>query len=181
MRVIKNVTLKIKNYLQIMSSTNFLKFIAISLIAMTIIACNEGQNTAQNREKMVGEWESNSVLISIKSAHRTGGDSVVNIPDQAAWTKIMSLKPIHTLYRADHSYEATYRNLKDSIVALNLGIWRQPNDSTLQLIQQDPYPDTSIYSVRFLKDGAEFRRFQYDFDKDGSKDDEFFGIQRKIR
>ena len=93
----------------------------------------------------------------------------------------MSLKPIHTLYRADHSYEATYRNLKDSIVALNLGIWRQPNDSTLQLIQQDPYPDTSIYSVRFLKDGAEFRRFQYDFDKDGSKDDEFFGIQRKIR
>ena len=88
MRVIKNVTLKIKNYLQIMSSTNFLKFIAISLIAMTIIACNEGQNTAQNREKMVGEWESNSVLISIKSAHRTGGDSVVNIPSKPRGRKL---------------------------------------------------------------------------------------------
>ncbi len=149
-------------------------FVAILALSAAFTACN-------SRDKMKGEWESHSVLISIKSAHKTGGDSVVNIPDQESWRKIMNLKPIHTVYNPDHSYIATYRNLRDSIVAVNLGLWEMPTDSTLQLIQQDPFPDTSLYSIKFLKDGAEFRRVQYDFDKDGSKDDEFFGIQQKIK
>ncbi|MEY4926663.1 MAG: hypothetical protein RI894_1099 [Bacteroidota bacterium] len=156
--------------------------IAIALTAIT--ACTSEQPKAEEGaeapEKMVGEWELNSVLISIKTAHRTGGDSVINFPTPADWVKLMQQKPIHTVYRADHSYEATYRNLKDSIVALRLGVWAMPNDSSLQLFQQDPFPDTSYIDVRFLKDGAEFRRFRYDYDNDGNKDDEFFGIQRKI-
>ncbi len=149
-------------------------FIALFIALTAITACT-------SKEKMVGEWESNSVLISIKTAHRTGGDSVINFPSPSDWTKLTQLKPIHTVYHPDHSYEATYRNLKDSIVAVNLGIWNMPNDSTLLLIQQDPFPDTSQYDVKFLKDGAEFRRLRYDFDKDGSKEDEFFGIQRKLK
>ncbi len=156
-------------------------FGAVLAIIVAFTACDSTEKPNANNEKIAGEWESNSILISIKSAHRIGGDSVVNIPDQESWQKIMNLKPIHTVYSADHSYVATYRNLKDSIVAVNLGLWTMPSDSTLQLIQQDPFPDTSIYSVKFLKDGAEFRRIQYDFDKDGKKDDEFFGIQRKIK
>jgi hypothetical protein len=110
----------------------------------------------------------------------TGGDSLVNIPDQATYRMAMDQKPIHTTYKTDGSYTAVYRNTKDSILYMNLGQWTMLNDSSLQLIQIDPKPDTSVFGVQFLKDGAQFSRI-YDYDHDGAKDDLFLGVQQKIR
>lgn len=155
--------------------------ISVFLLFGMVVFVSSCANIDKNAEKMIGEWDSNSVFISIKSGHKTGGDSIINIPNYQIWEKMMQLKPIHTLYRADHSYEATFRNLKDSIVALNLGVWTMRNDTTLQLMQQEPYPDTMQYDIRFFEGGAELRRYQYDFDKDGDKDDSFFGTQRKVK
>ena len=168
--------------MQFISHFNYFKHkISVFFLFGTIFFASSCAKTDENTEKMIGEWDSNSVFISIKSAHQTGGDSIINIPTYEVWAKMMQLKPIHTQYRADHSYEATFRNLNDSIVALNLGVWTMRNDTTLQLIQQEPYPDTMEYDIRFFPNGAELRRFKYDFDKDGDKDDSFFGTQRKVK
>jgi hypothetical protein len=132
--------------------------------------------TTNTAPTMTGEWDSASILIRIKTMHGKAGDSIVSIPDQATYRKIMNQKPIHTTYSPDGSYKAVYRNTQDSILYINLGEWAMLNDSTLQLIQIDPRPDTSVFEVKFLESGAQFAR-KYDYDKDGAKDDVFMGLQ----
>jgi hypothetical protein len=156
----------------------------IFIVILSFFACQNNNNNGETAnqtatEKMVGEWDSYSVLIKVKSMKQTGGDSVVNIPNPAAFAQITGNKPIHTIYRADGSYTAEYRNLKDSILFVNLGEWKMLNDSILQLNQQDPFPETSEFGVRFMKDGAMFSRAAYDYDRDGAKDDSFLGMQTK--
>jgi hypothetical protein len=155
----------------------FTRTIGYAMFAATLLAACTAPDAAKT---MVGEWEAAAILIKIKSMHGTGGDSIVNIPDQATYTMAMNQKPIHTIYRPDGSYTAEYRNLKDSILYMNLGQWTMLNDSSLQLIQIDPKPDTAVFGVQFLKDGAQFSR-RYDYDHDGAKDDLFLGVQQKIR
>jgi hypothetical protein len=155
---------------------NFLRNICCAFVVLTCLwACG-----APEGKTMVGEWDSHAILIKIKSMHGKGGDSVVNIPSQEAYMKVMNQKPIHTTYNADGSYSAVYRNGKDSILYVNAGQWTMLNDSTLQLAQVEPKPDTSVFGVQFLKDGAQFSR-RYDYDHDGAKDDLFLGVQQKVK
>jgi hypothetical protein len=155
----------------------FFRNIGCLLLAFAFLtACN----APDSAKTMVGEWESAAILIKIKSMHGAGGDSLVNIPDQATYRMAMDQKPIHTTYKTDGSYTAVYRNTKDSILYMNLGQWAMLNESSLQLIQIDPKPDTSVFDVQYLKDGAQFSR-RYDYDHDGAKDDIFVGVQQKIK
>ena len=158
-----------------------MKLLLYSVVALFVAVFLVSCDTTKPRLTMVGEWESVSILIKVKSMRGVANaDSVVNIPDQAAYFKVMGEKPIHTTYKEDGSYSAIYRNGNDSILRVNLGQWKMLNDSTLQLVQIDPKPDTSVFGVQFLQDGAKFLR-SYDYDFDGQKDDVFFGIQQKVK
>ena len=133
-------------------------------------------------QKMQGEWESYSILIKIVSPHSVKGDSVINIPTPEIYERTTDQRPIRTNYNADGTYQSIYRMGKnDSIFYTPNGKWQMEHDTVLALYQIEPKPDTMRYFIRFLKDGAEFRRFDYDYDHDGSKDDAFYGLQRKLK
>ena len=153
----------------------------IIIAAAFFTAILYGCQTLPNTSRIVGTWDLYAILIQIKSAHGIAQhDSVIAIGNPTIWQQQMQQKPIRTVYSADGSYVSTYRNLRDSIVDVRLGQWRLEQDSILVLAQQDPLPLTLKYTVRFLKDGAEFRRFDYDFDADGQLDDSFLGVQHKL-
>jgi hypothetical protein len=150
----------------------------LAALPLAFLACQPSPTLS----RIVGTWDSYSILIQIKSAHGiVQHDSVIAIGNPAIWQAKMQQKPIRTVYSPDGNYVATYRNLRDSIVDIRLGKWTMQHDSILVLSQQDPVPMTTQYAVKFLKDGAEFRRFDYDFDEDGQNDDSFLGIQSKVQ
>ena len=165
-----------------------MRYLTLSLAAallLAAVACNNTPNTPASlldlppQARMVGEWQASSFTIKATSVNGKADSNVVVTVTPNDWEKKLGYQPIRTTYRADGSYEAVTRNTRDSIIATPNGKWRMMNDSTLELQQIDPHPDTMLYRVQFTALGATFSR-RYDYDKDGAKDDFFEGVQQRI-
>lgn len=95
------------------------------------------------------------------------------------WEALMNMKPIRTFFKADGTYNSEHRNLSDSIVYNPAGKWKITGDSLLMV---DTMPQAGVsykYKVIITDSIAEFFGVE-DFDRDGVKDDEYYGRQRRL-
>lgn len=92
------------------------------------------------------------------------------------WEAKLGMRPILTEFFPDHKYRREYRDLQDSLTQVNRGIWNLFGD-TLMLIEPGA---TYQYKLRLEGDFLRFETY-LDWDGDGVEDDEYTGMQKKIK
>ena len=151
------------------------------LLLLWITGCdnrkkNEQANT-QDGEKLIGEWNNLSMEITINSKNNGDSNEVFEV-DRPQWEQTLKIKPIRTFFRADSTWNSAHFNLKDSLVYNPSGKWWFENHKLI-MMQYFPSPDTTSYDLNIKSDTATFEG-NVDWDRDGKKDDVYFGRQIKV-
>lgn len=174
---------------------NILRFLFIVFVTFFYSSCVSGQKehqeeTAQQdmiaeeipedylselERAFIGEWQNVSMRIKVWSYNRSDTSFIVDI-NEDNWDLKMTVKPIITTVYEDGSYVSEFRNSFDSLIYKPEGTWIIDGDS---LIMED---HQAVYKYQIFIDGdlAEFKSI-VDWDGDGETDDEYFGVQRKMR
>ena len=129
------------------------------------------------REKLIGEWNNLSIKISMNSKNNSDSNELLEV-DRPVWEQTLKIKPIRTFFRADSSWNAAHYNLKDSLVYNPSGKWWFENDKLI-MMQYFPSLDTTAYDLDIKNDTATFEA-NVDWDRDGKKDDVYFGKQIRV-
>jgi hypothetical protein len=127
--------------------------------------------------RLTGVWDNLSLKIKMNSFNNTDSTRVFEV-DEKDWEQKMRIRPIRTIYRKDGSYNSEHRNLNDSIIYNPAGKWYILGDT---IFMTDTFPERGLtykYHVRIKGNIVEFTGVE-DCDRDGKKDDEYFGIQCK--
>ena len=122
------------------------------------------------KEALLGEWRNYSLNITIA---KETGDSIVTI-SQSDWENILQIKPVRTTFSNDSSFSSEYRNLSDSVIMINSGVWFIKNDSLVYMTRGKSF----VYDVEISGDTATFTGYT-DWDEDGEVDDLYDGKQIK--
>jgi hypothetical protein len=126
-------------------------------------------------KQLIGEWR--NVYLKLK-LNINDAKPVSMEADSSNWEARLQIKPIRTHFKADGSYYSEYRNLKDSVVRTASGTWALEAD-TLLMSQTKPSKSMLKLHLAINKDHAIFSGV-IDFNGDGKKDDDYFGIQKKF-
>lgn len=160
-----------------------MKLVIGLFIFFGIVACNaknkgieENQNTNLDIKTILpGTWEAIGFSVHVNSFHGTDSTFIMNV-EPGEWESKLQMRPIVTEYSADNRYRSLYRNLADSLVRTERGIWNVFGD-TLMLISPEA---TYQYEVIQKGETLEFRSL-LDWDGDGLEDDEYIGIQKIMK
>lgn len=128
-------------------------------------------------KKITGEWRNLYTKIVMRSYNNSDSIKVMEIREED-WEQVMKVKPIRTFFKEDGTYNSEHRNLNDSVVYHPAGRWCIEGDS---LFMTDTFPQKGIsykYKIAIDNDIAEFTGVE-DFDRDGLKDDAYYGTQRR--
>ncbi|MFN7118355.1 MAG: hypothetical protein ACK4TA_16265 [Saprospiraceae bacterium] len=154
------------------------------LLVLIIAACNSQNNTtnANNptanidlKAVLPGTWETLAFRVNINTFQNTDSTFVMEV-QPGEWETKMQTRPILTEYRSDNRYTSTYRNLSDSLLRTERGIWNVFGD-TLMLVSPEA---TYQYEVIQKEGNLQFRSV-LDWDGDGIEDDEYIGTQKFIK
>src|SRR4051812_6287727 len=91
-------------------------FITCLIIIPFLISCEE--EAVQNlelSEKLLGEWKSVSLKIKMNSVNNTDSSKIFAV-DEKNWDSKMKMRPIHTIFKVNGTYNSEHFNLKDSLV-----------------------------------------------------------------
>ena len=128
-------------------------------------------------KNLVGEWRNIHLKLDMQTFRNSDSNYVFEVSEQD-WEKKMNIRPIRTFYREDGTYNSLHLNLRDSVVYNPAGTWKVVGDS---LFMQDTFPvraEVYRYKLRITNKLAEFTGVE-DGDRDGKKDDLYFGRQWK--
>lgn len=156
-------------------------FLLIFILLFVLTACQpvadeEAQKptTVNLLERLPGTWEAISFRVNIPTVDNSDRDSLFEVSEEY-WVEKFRVKPVKTIFNPDKTYRQEFRNLQDTLVSTNKGIWNVFGD-TLMMIE----PNTTYnYTVNIEKGIATFRSTT-DWDNDGDEDDEFTGKHRLI-
>ncbi|MGI9542033.1 MAG: hypothetical protein ACR2MX_02175 [Cyclobacteriaceae bacterium] len=123
---------------------------------------------------ILGTWENVSLTVTISTVNNTDSTKTGYIP-RKEWEARLKIKPILTTYSEDGTYASEYRDLNDSLINKNQGLWTVSGDS-LALTSDDI---TTMYRVECKNDTAIFTGY-LDWDSEGNFDDLYEGVQRKL-
>ena len=161
-----------------MSLKNCFKFLVLSVLFLT--ACEGDEEAVENKElekKLIGEWRNVSLKLTMNTFSNKDSTKVFEVNEED-WERKMNIRPIKTIYFADGTYISEHRNLRDSIIYSPAGRWVILGDT---VIMRDTFPELGLsyrYKININKDLVEFTGIE-DCDRDGSADDQYFGVQRK--
>ena len=151
------------------------------LLLMWLAGCDDreknGQVKTSDRKSLIGEWNSLSIKVTINSKNNTDSNEVFEV-DRPRWEQTLKIKPIRTFFHADSTWNSAHYDLKDSLVYNPSGKWWFENDKMIML-QNFPSPDTSSFTWITKNDTASFEGM-VDWDRDGKKDDVYFGRQIRV-
>ena len=159
-------------------------FLWATMLLLPLLGCQQRDNASQETEKaelppydslLVGAWENVSLKVTVNTIDNTDSIFTLMVP-AGEWENKLGIKPIRTEYAPNNTYRSEYRNLQDSVIRITRGIWNVFSD-TLLLIEPEA---TYQYLMRYRNDIIEFRS-QLDWDGDGQDDDEYLGLQRKLK
>lgn len=142
--------------------------ILIGCISLLLLGCQQ----ENKQEYLLGEWYNESVRVDIDALDGEA-DSVFTVP-AGQWEDILQIKPIHTTYKSDGTYESLYTDLDGSFLQKNSGQWEMIGDS-LYLTQEG---QTTGYYFEWQEGKGLFEGF-LDWDTDGNTDDFYSGVQIK--
>ena len=156
----------------------------IAIYLTLIISCQSSNEKQANSEEpkeieslekaILGTWENVSLSVTVHSVNNTDSTKKVNIP-RSEWEEKLKIKPIQTTYLEDGTFTSEYRDLNDSLVNKNEGLWAVAGDS-LALTSDEV---TTKYWAECKNDTAVFTGY-LDWDGDGLADDLYKGVQRKL-
>ncbi len=129
-------------------------------------------------ENLVGLWKNITIRVEMKT-YKGSDSSAAFIANERNWNKTMNIKPIRTHIKEDGSYISRYYSPDDSLVMERRGNWKVHGDT---LVMQETHPADNRYVAWFnLKgDTVRFRRVM-DWDKDGEADDQYTGVQVRVK
>jgi len=154
-----------------------MKKIILPLAVFWCLVASFGFQQDTLRRQLIGEWR--NVYLKIKlNINDKAAQPTVTEADSATWEARLGIKPIRTHFNQDNTYYSEYRNLKDSIVRRASGTWNIVGDS-LTMTQTKPDASTLKMHVSIKGDHATFTGI-IDFNGDGKKNDDYFGIQKKF-
>jgi len=153
------------------------------LLFLALVACqSKNAPSTENQSETVdlkttlpGTWEAVAFRVNVNSFQNT--DSTFTLEVAAGeWENKLQMRPILTEYSTDNRYRSTYRNLSDSLLRTERGIWNVFGD-TLMLVSPE-----ATYQYEVIQQGKnlEFRSI-LDWDGDGVEDDEYVGIQTLVK
>lgn len=162
-----------------------IKILGIGWFLCVLFACQSNTDPTASSSKSLatdlkthlpGAWESVSFKVTIHSANHADSTIVFEVKEEN-WQQKLGSKPIQTSFYKDNKYKRLFRNEGTIANDTLRGIWNTFGD-TLMLIE----PTTTYqYQVQILPNGlAEFRTMM-DWDGDGLTDDEYIGLERKVR
>lgn len=150
------------------------------LLCLSILSlhCNEKIKKAghgsTSGQSLVGEW--NNVYLKVETISKSNGnENEVLEVRRDEWEARLKIKPIRSFFREDSTWNSAHYNLNDSLVYDPSGKWWTDADR-LTMLQTKPSPDTTIYTFTVKGDTATFEAL-VDWDRDGKKDDRYFGKQ----
>jgi len=129
----------------------------------------------QLEQDIIGEWTNVSMRVWVRTYNNSDTSFIVDISEEN-WELKMNIKPIITTIYEDGTYISEFRNSFDSLIYKPEGSWLIDGDTLIMEDHQEVYK----YQVFIDGDVAEFKS-KVDWDRDGRADDEYFGIQYKIR
>ncbi|MCU0453876.1 MAG: hypothetical protein MUE68_09465 [Bacteroidetes bacterium] len=118
---------------------------------------------------LVGTWQSSFLFIEsadIKEGE-PGWEYFVATP--SSWERVTNMKPLRTVYNADGTFSADYRNLQDSLLARATGTWHTVRDS-LYYFQSAPDTFRAVYQFSVVGDSLNFSGI-VDWERDGKRND----------
>ncbi|PBQ30262.1 hypothetical protein CNR22_00305 [Sphingobacteriaceae bacterium] len=145
-----------------------------------LVSCDDykmPENKALEK-KLIGEWNSTSLKITMNTFSNRDSTRVFEV-DESNWEKEMNIRPVKTVYFGDGTFMAEHRNLNDSIIFNPFGTWTILGDT---IVLRDTFPQPGpVYKYKIvIKDNiTEFFGVE-DCDNDGTADDNYYGVQRKI-
>ncbi|HEX9653019.1 MAG TPA: hypothetical protein VGA99_04865 [bacterium] len=147
------------------------------MLGLIFCSCSPAQQNEETlRHAMIGEWRNVSIHVTTNSVNNSDS-SAAFAADESNWEEKLRMKPIRTFYLEDGTYYSEYHNLSDSLFHKASGTWSVRSD-TLILNQQQPDVETYKSKVVLKEDLGEFT-ILLDWDRDGTEDDLYFGVQRK--
>src|SRR5688572_27874685 len=98
----------------------------IGLAAIFFITCQDSGNNKQENtfgpKELTGEWNNLSIKIDIHSKNNSDSNEVFEV-NQSEWEEKLKIKPIHTFFRSDSSWNSAHYNVKDTRVYNPTGKW----------------------------------------------------------
>lgn len=122
-----------------------------------------------------GKWETVSFQVTVQSFQNSDSTFVLAV-EKGEWEKKLGIQPIQTAYHSDNKFLSEYKNNKDSIVNNMRGIWNAFGDTLLLITPEATYQ----YVAKINNDQIAFRAM-LDWDGDGQEDDEYIGIQKRLK
>lgn len=167
-----------------------MKKILIPALILIVSACSD--HTEPNTElsetpvveledQLEGTWSNIYLNLQVNYAGLKDSIKVTEV-NERNWLEKLGIKPIITTFKKGGTYESKYFNINDSLVRNPKGNWAVDGDTLIM----SELPEGTEYRLHlsFAKsaDGkSSIARFKgmMDFDMDGSKDDMYYGEQRK--
>lgn len=144
-----------------------------------LVGCSSNVSDSDRiRRDLIGQW-SNVSLNVLYHSYKNSDSSYYLIIDESNWETELKIKPILTTFNENGSYDAAHWDLTGKLFYHPAGRWSIVGDS---LILQDTIPKTTIYKYKIVIQGdtAKFYGVE-DFDRDGMIDDEYAGIQKRVK
>lgn len=157
-------------------------FYTLLVFVLFMSACTEQIELRKNKElseQLLGEWSTVALKLTMHSYNNRDTLYVFEVKEEE-WEQKMNILPIRTTYKADGTYASEHRSLQDKIIYTPAGTWFVLGDT---LVVRDTFPEPGLaykYKITLKSDSLILTGLE-DCDRDGVADDDYYGLQRKLR
>ncbi len=159
-------------------------FYSVPLLLLAIIGCRPSVGSAEAnvldnpdlRAALPGVWEAVSFRVVLNAADSSASQSVFEVAP-GEWQAKLGIAPVLTHYDTASRFRQEYQNNPSgSSAPLTRGIWNIFGDTLMMITPEATY----VYRVQLNGQEAVFRCL-LDWDNDGQEDDEYTGIQKRVK
>lgn len=159
---------------------SILRTVIVGSLLLACLACGQVDSDTTDADDttlenlLPGTWEAVSIYVDVQSAMNADTSFVFRIND-GDWSNIFQVLPPRTYFERDNKYRTEYRDLRDSVMSIDRGMWNVFGD-TLMMIE----PEVTYQYLVTQKSGLiELSGFR-DWDNDGQEDDTYREVKRRV-
>lgn len=150
------------------------KFIITIALALFIFSCDKNEKPI-SMDNIYGTWQYTTLNVKINSLDNSTQDEMFFVlPDE--WSVKQGMTPLVTILNKDNTWENQFYTVPDSTFRVSKGTWKIENDSLIFTSG-----DSRIAYSFILKDSLLTIKTILDYDQDGKSDDEYEGVQKKLK
>jgi len=148
-------------------------------LVLFLLACESKESSVEDnsiqRSDLVGVWEQVDLKVTYNTFDVPDSMRIFQVEEEN-WTKVLSVKPVKTYFKADSTYRQDFIGLDDNVYDTQRGLWNLIGD-TLMLISPNA---TYTYEINLVANGTCQYLGLLDWDGDGAEDDKYEATQRLV-